>query len=704
METKKVYILQGLNCANCANKIQIDVSRLAGINHATVNMINTTLNITAGNYPGDITQDIKKIVRTHEPDVVVYEKPQDISHHGHNDAHSSDNMRFKLVSLCVGAALFIAGFFVQANLFLRIIINLVSYIILGWDVVWRALRNIVKGRVFDENFLMTLATVGAFSIGEYSEAAGVMLFYQIGEMFQDAAVRRSKKSITALMDIRPDFANIRVGGEIIKVMPDTLQVGDIIIVKPGEKIPLDGVVIDGASTLDTKALTGESLPHDVEAGDSVISGCISQSGVLTIEVTKTFGESTVSKIIDLVENSASKKAKTENFITTFSRYYTPIVVIIAAMLAVFPPLVLSQSWTEWINRGLVFLVISCPCALVISIPLGFFGGIGGASKKGILIKGANYLEALNKLDTVVFDKTGTLTKGVFNVTNIHAVQGYSESKLLELAAYAESLSNHPIGLSIQKAYGGSVHNKESINDYIEISGQGVSVYVSGKHILAGNDKLMTSNNIAFLTHEPQYSGTKVYIAVDGDYAGCITISDQIKPDSKQAIGNLKAAGIGKIVMLTGDNTQTAQTVAAQLGIDEVYSQLLPHQKVEQLELLDAQKRPGTTLAFVGDGINDAPVLARADIGIAMGGLGSDAAIEAADIVIMTDEPSKISQAIDVARHTKKIVWQNIVFALGIKVVFLILGGMGVASMWEAVFADVGVAVLAILNSIRAGRN
>lgn len=568
---------------------------------------------------------------------------------------------------------------------------------LGGSVLIRAAKNISRGQVFDENFLMSVATLGAFAIGDYAEGAAVMLFYQVGEFFQDLAVRRSKKSITELMDIRPDYANVWRDGVVTTEKPETVAVGELIQIKPGEKIPLDGVITEGLSMLDTSALTGESVPRKAEAGDDVISGSINQSGLLIVKVTKTFGDSTVSKIIDLVENAGSKKAPTENFITTFSRYYTPVVVGLAVLLAVIPPLFFGGQWSDWIQRGLIFLVISCPCALVISIPLGFFGGIGGASRRGILVKGGNYLEALNKLDIVVFDKTGTLTKGVFSVTSISPANGFDDSAVLEYAAKAESFSNHPISKSIMAAYAGNI-DQNSLSDYTEIAGHGISVKDQGTEILAGNDKLMRSSGIDF--EDCSHTGTKVLLAVDGRYAGCIVISDELKPDSFKAVAGLREEGVRKIVMLTGDNAQIGEAIAGELKLDEVYSQLLPDQKVEMVEKLDKDKRPKGKLAFVGDGINDAPVLARSDIGIAMGGLGSDAAIEAADIVLMTDEPSKLVEAIKVAQKTKRIVWQNIAFALGTKVFFLVLGALGMATMWEAVFADVGVAIISIINAMR----
>jgi len=633
--------------------------------------------------------------------------------HDHHDHHHDEGSgRKKIIQLAVGALIFAAGLVTEhliempASLPEMLATHIptalfsISYIILGGEIILRALKNIAKGRVFDENFLMSAATIGAFAIGELSEAVTVMLFYQIGEFCQEAAVRRSRKAITDLMDIRPDYANLLSDGDVIKVSPDMVGVKELILVKPGEKIPLDGVVTEGEGMLDTKSLTGESLPREVKPGDAVHSGCVNLSGLLTIEVTKLYGESTVAKIIDLVENASSKKAPTESCISKFSRYYTPVVVALAALLAVVPPLVSGGDWSTWIHRGLVFLVISCPCALVISIPLGFFGGIGAASRNGILIKGGNYLEALNHLDTVVFDKTGTLTKGVFEVTTILAMGGHTQEQVLELAAYAESYSSHPIALSITKAYGKAVE-KSRLEGYAELAGQGISVTLDSKKVLVGNVKLMQSNGISL--EEASETGTKVYVAVDGVYAGCIIISDEVKPDSRGAVLGIKAKGVRKTVMLTGDNAQIAKEIARELSLDEVYAELLPHEKVQKLEELDAAKSPKAKLAFVGDGINDAPVLMRADIGVAMGGLGSDAAIEAADVVLMTDEPSKLVTAIEVAGATRRIVWQNIIFALGVKAIVLVLGAFGLASMWEAVFADVGVALLAVLNATRIMR-
>ena len=581
----------------------------------------------------------------------------------------------------------------------RLLLFGAAYLAVGADVLVKAVLRLFRGSLFDENFLMSLATVGAFAIGEYPEAVAVMLFYQIGELFQSYAVGKSRQSITALMDIRPDYANIERDGALEQVDPDEVAVGDIIVIKAGEKIPLDGVIIEGSSSLDTAALTGESLPREVAAGDDVISGCINQTGILTIETTKEFGESTVAKILDLVENASDKKGRTENFISRFARYYTPIVVFAALALAILPPIFLQQPFGIWIYRALTFLVISCPCALVISIPLSFFGGIGGSSKIGVLVKGSNYLESLAHAEVVVFDKTGTLTKGSFAVSEIHAVD-VKDSQLLEMAAYAEDYSNHPISLSIKAAYGKKIDNSR-ITDVQEIAGHGVQAVIDGKKILAGNAKLMEREHIKY---SPSSSvGTVVYLACDGTYAGCIVIEDEIKADAAAAIKNLKSSGIRRTVMLTGDADAVGKKVAERLGLDQAYTELLPADKVDRVEDLLKEKSEKGKLVFVGDGINDAPVLARADVGIAMGGLGSDAAIEAADVVLMTDEPSKIAAVMKIARKTIRIANQNIVFALGVKFLVLILGALGKANMWAAVFADVGVSIIAILNAIRAMR-
>lgn len=608
-------------------------------------------------------------------------------------------MTKRLWRIIIGAAVLATAVLLSLNNeWLQIALFIISYIIVGGDVVKRAVKNIFKGQVFDENFLMSIATIGAFFIGEYPEGVAVMLFYQVGELFQSYAVGKSRKSIASLMDIRPDYANVKKGDELVKVDPDEVQIGDIIVIKAGEKIPLDGKVIEGSSMIDTSALTGESVPREVEVGSDILSGCININGVITAEVTQEFGESTVSKILDLVENASSKKSNSEQFITKFARYYTPVVGIIAVFLAIIPPLVIDgETFSDWIYRALAFLVVSCPCALVISIPLSFFGGIGGASKKGVLVKGSNYLEALAETEIVVFDKTGTLTKGVFNVQEIHP-EGVSKEELLELTAHAESYSNHPISLSLKRAYSKEIDNGR-ISDVEEISGHGVIATVDGKKVMVGNIKLMKMMDIPYFKGE--LIGTIVHVAVNNKYIGYIVIADEVKEDSAQAIKELKAANIKQTVMLTGDNKSIGSKVAKELGLDKVYAELLPADKVEKLEELFSQKSKKGKLAFVGDGINDAPVLARADIGIAMGGLGSDAAIEAADVVIMTDEPSKIATTMKISKKTLKIAHQNIVFAIGIKIIVLILSAFGITTMWAAIFADVGVTIIAVLNAFRA---
>lgn len=574
---------------------------------------------------------------------------------------------------------------------------IVSYAVIGWDVLWRAVRNICHGQVFDENFLMTLATVGAFLTGEYREAVAVMLFYQVGELFQSYAVGKSRKSIASLMDIRPDSANVERDGQLVEVDPEEVVVGDVIVVKAGERIPIDGVVLEGESSIDTAALTGESCPRDVVPGDDVVSGCINRTGLLRVRTTKAFGESTVARILEMVENSSAKKAKAENFITRFARWYTPSVVIAAVLLAILPPLAMGGNWQEWLHRALIFLVISCPCALVISVPLSFFGGIGGASRQGILVKGANYLEALANAEIVVFDKTGTLTKGVFNVTAIHP-DTCSESQLLEMAALAENYSDHPISRSIREAYGKEIDTRR-VQDTKEMSGRGVQATIDGKSVCVGNDKWMEEIGVQW--HPCHRIGTTVHVAIDGEYAGHLVISDEVKPDAYTAIEALRAQNVKKTVMLTGDARTVGEKTAEELGIDQVFAQLLPTDKVEHVEALMREKSKNGKLVFVGDGINDAPVLSRADIGIAMGAMGSDAAIEAADIVLMDDKPSKIATAIRISQRTLRIVHQNIVFALVVKGIVLLLGALGISGMWEAVFADVGVSVIAILNAMRA---
>ena len=608
-------------------------------------------------------------------------------------------MKKRLIKIIIALILFIVSLTINfSNEWINKGIYIVSYLIVGFDIVKKAVRNIFRGKVFDENFLMTVATIGAFAIGEFPEAVAVMLFYQVGELFQSYAVDKSRKSIANLMDIRPDYANLKTENKIEKVNPEEVKIGQEILVKPGEKIPLDGTIIEGNSMIDTSALTGESVPREVKIGENILSGCINKTGLLTIKVTKEFGESTVSKILDLVENASSKKAKSENFISKFAKYYTPIVVLIAVALAIIPPFIFKNGeFIDWLYRALTFLVVSCPCALVISIPLGFFGGIGGASKQGILVKGSNYLEALSQTEIVVFDKTGTLTQGVFEVQKVNPI-GISEDELLKMTAFAENYSNHPIATSIKKAYRKEIEN-ETILKIEELSGLGVEAKIEGKEVLVGNEKLMQEKGISYTKCED--IGTIVYVAIDEQFVGTIVISDKIKEDSQNAIKNLKEMNIKKIVMLTGDKKEVSENIAKKLGIDQVYSELLPDGKVQKVEELLKEKSEKGKLAFVGDGINDAPVIALADIGIAMGGLGSDSSIEAADVVIMTDEPSKIENAIKISKKTMRIVKENIIFAIAIKIGVLLLSAIGLSTMWEAVFADVGVSVIAIINSLRA---
>ena len=607
-------------------------------------------------------------------------------------------MKKKLYKIIISAILFIIALVVPfQNIWINRAIYLISYIIVGFEILKKAVRNIKRGKVFDENFLMSVATIGAFAIQEFPEAVAVMLFYQIGELFQDYAVDKSRKSISDLMDLRPDYANVLRNEKEEKIEPDDVKIEEIIIVKPGEKVPLDGVITEGNSFIDTKALTGEPTPKRVSTGDEILSGCINLEGILKIEVKKEYDESTVSKILELVENASSKKSKSEKFITKFAKYYTPIVVIIAVFLAIVPPLIIkSTTFSDWLYRALSFLVVSCPCALVISIPLSFFGGIGGASKNGILIKGSNYLEALANLETVVFDKTGTLTEGVFKVQKINSI-GISDEELLEIAAYAEWYSNHPIAKSIKQAYNKNVEEVK-IKDVKEITGKGILADIDEKQVLIGNEKLMQEHNVNF--EKCKEVGTILYIAINNVFSGTILISDKIKDDSIKCIELIKTNGIKQTIMLTGDKKEIAENISKEIKIDNVHAELLPDEKVHKMEELLKNKKQNKKIAFVGDGINDAPVLALADIGIAMGGLGSDSAIEAADIVIMTDEPSKISTAIKISKKTMKIVRENIVFAITVKILVLILSAIGVATMWEAVFADVEVAIIAILNSLR----
>lgn len=692
--------LEGLDCANCAMKIEKGVSTLEGVDACSVNFATLTMTITTSEEQKEsVIENAKDKIRVLEPHIKPVSK-MDTKHEQEKQGMSNETKKL-IVKLGIGTALLILAQFLNVPPFYQLLIFIAAYLIAGADVVIKAIRNIFRGQVFDENFLMGVATIGAFIIGEYPEAVAVMLFYQLGELFQSIAVNRSRNSISKLMDIRPDFANLKKGDKIKQVSPEKIQIGDLIIVKPGERVPLDGIVKSGFSSVDTSALTGESLPREIVEGDEVLSGFINVQGLLEIEVTKEFNESTVSKILELVQNATNKKAPTENFITKFAKVYTPIVVITAAIIAIIPPMIIpGETLYDWVYRALIFLVISCPCALVVSIPLGFFGGIGAASKSGVLVKGSNYLEALNDLKYIVFDKTGTLTKGQFQVSSIIPTNGHSKEELLELAAYGEFYSNHPIALSIRQKYGKEIVEAK-LSNYTEIAGHGISVTINGEVLLVGNSRLMESQSILY---EPTKEvGTTVYLAKNKQFIGSIVIADQLKDDAKKAILELKKVGIKKTIMLTGDSNLVAKSIGKELGIDNIYSELLPHQKVEKLELIEKIKSSKEKIAFVGDGMNDAPVLARADIGIAMGGIGSDAAIEAADVVLMSDEPSKIVDAIKIAKRTRQIVWQNIFFALAVKGFFLLLGVIGIATMWEAVISDVGVTVLAVLNSMRVLR-
>ncbi len=688
---RTVY-LKGLHCSDCADAIERAMSRIDGVVSSSVNMVSGQMLIEAADSAAlpNILRQASKVVAAIEPDVTLTFT---------DEAEEEDHGLPRWLHWAMkgtGVALFAAALLIPSPVWLNLAFYIASYLLIGGEVVWEAVKNIFRGKVFDENFLMSLATISAFAIGEYPEGVAVMLFYQVGELFQDAAVGRSRKSISALREIRPDTANLITLEGTQTVSPETIGVGELILVRPGERIPLDGVVREGVSALDTSALTGESLPREVEPGAAVLSGSINQGGLLTIEVTREFGQSTVAKILELVQSAGSRKAPVERFITKFSRYYTPAVVAAAALLAVIPPLLVpGAQFADWLNRALVFLVVSCPCALVISIPLGFFGGIGGASRHGILVKGSSYLEAMGSVDTMVFDKTGTLTEGRFTVTH---TEGGNE--VLRLAAHAELHSNHPIAVSIRKAYGGTLE-EAAVTELEEIAGHGISAKVGGISVLAGNAKLMQRFGIE--APATAHTGSVVHVAADGAYAGYIVISDKVRADSAETLRVLKQFGVKQTVMLTGDSQATAERVAAELGIDTVYAELLPDQKVEKLEELRRGRTGKGKLAFVGDGINDAPVLALADIGVAMGGGGADAAIEAADIVLMKDEPKKLATLMRISRKTRRIVWQNILFALGVKGVILLLGAMGYATMWEAVFGDVGVAVLAILNAMRAVR-
>lgn len=691
--------LRGLDCASCAGKIEDRTAKLEGVKTASLDFVNKKIKVDIENEldRDRIKDSIIKLVNKFEPGVEVLDlsiKDMDSSH-DHSHEHGNFDT-YELIRIVSSLILFIIPPLLKLQGGIRLSTYLLAYFIVGYDVLIRAGKNLVNRIPFDENFLMTLATIGAFIIGEYPEGVAVMLFYQVGELFQGMAVNRSRKSIKALTDIMPDYANLEKDNEIVVVDPTEVRIGDYIIIKPGEKVPLDGLVVEGESSLDTSNITGESVPRSIGVGNQIISGVINNQGLLKVKVEKEFGESTVTKILDLVENASSRKAPTEQFITKFARYYTPAVVFIALGIGILPTLFFNGELTDWAYRAFVFLVISCPCALVISIPLGFFGGIGAASKEGILVKGGNFLEALNYVDRVVFDKTGTLTKGVFKVTKVKAYDGYSEDEVLELAAYGESYSNHPIALSILDEYGRDIR-KEYIVDYREIPGKGISVNIDEADILLGNKGLLIDNNIDFV--EEESIGTVVYVAREGRHVGTIIVSDEIKASVRDDLSSLKDLGVQETIMLSGDNGSTARKVGDLIGIDKVHGDLLPQDKVLKLEEILSESS-GKKVAFVGDGVNDAPVLARADVGIAMGGLGSDAAIEAADIVILTDEISKIATGIKIAKKTKRIVSQNIVIALGIKLMVLGLGAAGLASMWQAVFADVGVSLIAILNSIR----
>lgn len=687
--------LEGLNCANCARKIEEKVGKMEGVKESNLNFTTTTLNVKLERKVKEehAINEIKKIVEALEPHVKVEKKV--------SGKTNVQRAKFEVKpTLIIGTILYLIAVIGDFKGALALILFVASYLLIGGKVVLTAIKNIARGQLFDENFLMTVATIGAFSISEYPEAVAVMLFYEIGETIQGYAVNKSRSSISSLMDIRADYANIIIDGKEKKVSPETVKVEDIILVKPGEKIPLDGIVVEGESFVDTSALTGESVPRKIAVNDEILSGGINTNGVLKVKVTKKFGESTVSRILEMVENAANKKANTEKFITKFAKVYTPIVVALAILIAVVPSIFIKDAlFSTWLYRALVFLVVSCPCALVVSVPLGFFAGIGGASKKGVLVKGSNYLELLKDLETVVFDKTGTLTEGVFTVTKINT-NNIQKEKLIEVAAMAESFSNHPIAISIIKEYGKEI-DKEVIEEYEEIAGHGIKAVINNEEILIGNAKLMNQFNISY--NEVDSIGTVVYCAINGEFKGSIVISDKIKENAAEALINLKAAGVKKTVMLTGDNKKTAEKVGEKVNIDEVHSELLPLGKVKEVEkLLKASNKNGR-LAFVGDGVNDAPVLARADIGIAMGGIGSDAAIEAADVVLMKDDINALVDAINVSKKTNKILWQNIIFALGVKVIVMVLGTFGIANMWTAVFADVGVTIIAIINSTRCFR-
>ena len=726
MENDKTFklALLGLDCANCANKIEERVNRLSGVEEATLNFSTSrlTLLINDPQVKLEVIEEIKKIVKQLEPDVTVIENNSgevlnqnqccqgDCSRHDEQHLHKHASSHEHIVrelkvteilkeqkNLLLGFVIFLIAVLFPLQQRVEIVLYLMSYLLIGGNVIGAVWRHIKRGEIFDENFLMTVATVGAFCIGEYPEAIAVMLFYEIGELFQSYAVNRSRHSITSLLDIRADHANLVTESSVKEVNPEVVSVGDYIIIKPGERVPLDGEVVEGQCYLDTSALTGESVPRLVSVGDPILSGCINTNALVKVRVTKVAGESTVARILELVENASSKKAQTERFITRFARVYTPIVVLLAILIAIIPPFVFQASFSIWLYRALSFLVVSCPCALVVSIPLGFFAGLGGASKQGVIIKGGNYLEALTHADTVVFDKTGTLTKGVFKVIETHPVN-MTEDAFIKFAAYAESQSNHPIAKSIVEAYGHFI-DETVISSYEEVAGKGIKAVVNEQQILIGNVTLMKESSLEVLPVNA--TGTIIHMAVDQVYVGYIVIADEIKETSKAAISKLKKQGASQVIMLTGDQERIAKQVAEELGVDRVYAELLPYQKVEHVEQLLANQAKNKSLVFVGDGMNDAPVLARADVGVAMGAIGSDAAIEAADVVLMEDDPMALVKAIDQAKQTKFILYQNIIFALGVKILVMILIAFGLATMWSAVFADVGVTVLAVINSTRA---
>jgi len=687
--SKKIIMLEGLNCANCAAKIEDKVKNIGGVKNVNLNFIEKTLTLETEDRE-KVTQ-IKDIINKIEPDVEIYEKNGDISEE-HRNNYLKDIIKFTS-----GITFFVLAIMIKNNFYISLIFYIAAYFIFGFRVLKTSFKNILRGNIFDENFLMMIATVGAFAIKEFPEAVGVMLFYEIGEFFQDIAVDNSRKSIKSLLNIRPDYANIKKDNKYIKIKPEEIKKGDIIYVKPGERIPVDGIIISGKSFTDNSALTGESLPVSVKEGDLVLSGSINQKGLIEVRTEKIFSESTVAKILDLVENATSKKAKTEKFITKFAKYYTPVVVFFAIALFIIPVVFFSGNFNEWLYRALIFLVISCPCAIVVSVPLGYFAGIGKLSKNGVMVKGGNYIEVLKDLDTIIFDKTGTLTYGVFEVNKINAFNGFKEEEILEYAAYSEFNSNHPIAESIRKKYG-KVIDSTKIKEFSEFSGYGTEAIIDHNTILAGNEKLLSRNSVKFEKNES--FSTVVYISVNNIFAGTIEISDIIKNNTAETIKKLKKSGIKNTVMLTGDNEKTAHFVAEETGIDKYYSQLLPDEKLKKFE----HERGNRKTAFIGDGINDAPVLTYADVGIAMGGLGSDAAIEAADVIIMDDDISKIEKTIKISKRTSGIIWQNIIFVLSVKIIFLILGALGIANMWEAVFADVGIALIAVFNTLRIFRD